>query len=413
MKVNRVRTGIGSVLFIFFPKQDSKSKFLKKDKIIPFVSSVVLLTCFGCFKRIQELPQKVYYKGIELKLPNNWNHKSQEIKTDSVFQITCWEKGNTNSFAVQKIETEMDLAAYVNFLNQIFKELPILKNASLANFKYGAFQGNKSIECTFSGSILEFNYGGKIIGFNRQGKAYWIVYSGNESFLKGSLLQKILSSIKIDSIENKISNIPSQPIVIPEKWTKIEIKDIGSIAIPPSMELRDDNSFISLVADISYDHFNTYQKIKMTKPKIVIQPKGLNEVNRLPFPTYSRILIYVAKGKPGDFPKINEKLNFSASEMKVIEDYLKEEAEAQLGKLFGKVLKWYPVEILSINGMTTIKISYLRQGINTPVFVQVYKFFNYDEAIEITLSYRENESELWKSDFDKVINTFDITNKKQ
>ena len=384
-------------------------------EIIPIILGIVLLALCSCYKQSQELPQKVSYKNIDLKLPNNWNYKNQEIITDSVFQITCWEKDDGNSFVVQKIEREINFEECINIIDQTFKEIPILKNASLADSKYGIFQGNKSIEWTFSCSIPEVNYEGKIIVFNKNGKSYFIMYQGDDSFIKGSLTQKILNSIKINNIENKTSSILAQQIVIPEKWTKIEIKDIGSIAIPPSMELRDDNSFISLVADISRDRIYTNKKIEMVKPNLVIQPKGLNALNKESFQNYSRILINVSKGKPGDYYKINEKINLSTSEKKELEDFFKEEIEKLLNQMIvkHKVLKWYPVEILIINGMTTIKISYLRQmESNPPVFVQSYKFFNYDEAIEITLSYREKDSELWKSDFDIVIKTFNITNRK-
>ena len=46
-------------------------------------------------------------------------------------------------------------------------------------------------------------------------------------------------------------------------------------------------------------------------------------------------------------------------------------------------------------------------GDNPIVKVEKYNFFNSDEAVEITLSYRITESSIWKNDFEKAVNYFD------
>jgi len=78
-----------------------------------------------------------------------------------------------------------------------------------------------------------------------------------------------------------------------------------------------------------------------------------------------------------------------------------------------KLIYWYPSEFGSVNGLSFIKISYTRQMADNPVVkVDSYKFFNTDEAVEITLSYRLSERELWENDFMNVINTFSFKTKK-
>jgi hypothetical protein len=67
----------------------------------------------------------------------------------------------------------------------------------------------------------------------------------------------------------------------------------------------------------------------------------------------------------------------------------------------------------SVNGFSYIKMSFIRQiGNNPSVKVFGYRFFNYDEEVELTISYRVPESNLWEEDFEKIIDTFSFTTKK-
>lgn len=78
-----------------------------------------------------------------------------------------------------------------------------------------------------------------------------------------------------------------------------------------------------------------------------------------------------------------------------------------------KLVKWYPIEYGSINGLSYIKSSFTRQmGDNPVVKVVGYEFFNSDETLEIIISYRLIESKLWESDFNKIVNTFDFKIRK-
>jgi hypothetical protein len=200
---------------------------------------------------------------------------------------------------------------------------------------------------------------------------------------------------------------------IPKGWTVFEIKSVGKIAIPPTMELRDDNSYISLVSDVVRDNYSVHKKIEITKPKLTFQPKGSDKLDKQALSKYSRILINYIKGEPGDFFKWNEEFDISSSEEKDLNEYFLEEVTAPMEAINMKLIKWYPLEFSSINGLSYIKQTFTRQMSDNPIVkVEKYTFFNYDESVSITLSYRLSERDMWASDFDKVINYFDFSNKK-
>lgn len=200
---------------------------------------------------------------------------------------------------------------------------------------------------------------------------------------------------------------------IPKTWTLYEIENIGQLAVPPTLELRDDNSFTALAADIIHDSYVTHKKIEMTKSQLVFQPKGSNELDKEAFSKYARIMITYSKGEYGDFYKWNEKFELTESEYKELDDYFKNEVVNPMAMMNIKLIKWYPLEFGNVNGLSYMKTSFTRQMSDNPIVkVDKYNFFNSNEAVEITLSYRITESEIWKDDFSKVINTFSFKTKK-
>jgi len=76
-----------------------------------------------------------------------------------------------------------------------------------------------------------------------------------------------------------------------------------------------------------------------------------------------------------------------------------------------KLLEWYPARLETINGMTAIVCTYRRQlEDHPPVLVWVYCFENNDRLVILTMSYRENETQIWKPLFEKSLSSFRITN---
>lgn len=353
----------------------------------------------------------VNYKEVSFVLPENWNYKPQEISTDSAFQISCWEKGGSNLFVLQWFETEMNLKEYLETCKKSLNEEVSHKNAIFEKTNEGDFQNIKTLCSKFSGELLGYKYSGEIITFNNNGKTFLIMHQGDDEFYSSKTDIKILSGLKIGFLTESV--IQQKKSDIPKDWTVYEIENIGKIAIPQTMELRDDNSFISLATEIVRDNIEVHNKIKMTKSQLIFQPKGGNELDKDAFSKYSRILINYTKGNNGDFYKWNERFDFSPSDEKELNEYFKKEAVAPMEAFGIKLIKWYPLEFSSVNGLSYIKTSFTRQMRDNPVVrVDKYNFYNFDESIEITLSYRLSENDKWASDFNKCINYFDFSNKK-
>lgn len=374
------------------------------------IIGLFVLTC-SCTQHSAELSQTVYNQGVEIKIPSTWRFKNQELIAGMTYQTTCWDSESENVLMIDITKRKIDPIGYLQIIKDSFNKIAVYNDAAYSNLTQGTFQGVKTYETSFFGKYMGTDFEGKIISFNSNENSFAIIYQGNSSFIKSKLLDQILLSIQLESKIDAYSE--SAEFNIPDDWTTIEIYNIGSISIPPTMELRDDNSFVALAADIVKDKISNKLKIELTRSDVIFQPKGLNERSGEALKNYSRILINVTKGKPDDFYKYNESYNFSASEKKEMDDYFREETERPMKDFNIKLLKWYPFEIVEINDMSVFKMSFLRQmGNNEPVYVEGYTFNNYDERIEITLSYRESEKDRYAKDFSNVVKTFNLTNKK-
>jgi hypothetical protein len=208
------------------------------------------------------------------------------------------------------------------------------------------------------------------------------------------------------------------------KWTVYEIGDIGEIAIPPTLELRDESSIVTLyvdnIRDYVYERNYERKKVditKLVKPQLTFQPQGMDNLDKTAFSKYARVILKYQQGKKGDFYKWNEKFNFSSSELKEIDNYAKQQVRDEITMMgvltVVKLIKWYPIEYVTINELSCMKISYTRQMENEPIVrVDKYRFFNSSEIVEFTVSYRMSESNIWASDFNKIAGTFSFKSKK-
>lgn len=241
--------------------------------------------------------------------------------------------------------------------------------------------------------------------------------------------------------------------LFPVDWKVVSIPNIGSIAIPPDMEIRDDSSLISIKSADFHKSFTSNTKIEMEKPLLVIQPVGIN--NQTKNENYARIIINVTNGQSGDFPKNDTELNtIELSELNTIR---KEQTQFFVKKFGGEIINWNPPINLNINGLNMIVLNYIRAKVssnkeNDPVgflfqkksisldnakkwgeemhyqsIVKVsdYIVFNANKMINITISYRipdicqfepyfpyssPNEKTKQNIDLDFLINTLDVKN---
>ena len=87
--------------------------------------------------------------------------------------------------------------------------------------------------------------------------------------------------------------------------------------------------------------------------------------------------------------------------------YFKEQAVNEMKVTNTTLVQWFPLYFGNVNGYSYIKTSFTRQmGSNPIVKVMRYSFFNSNESVNIIISYRMSEGDIWGADFNKIINTF-------
>lgn len=203
-----------------------------------------------------------------------------------------------------------------------------------------------------------------------------------------------------DMLENEAKDtIPWDLPPLTYDMSRINIPDVGSIDIPNNMEVQNEawrQSSEALLKETGVQTENSED--------FIIQQKGLEK--------YCRIIVSTHVGQRGDYEKLSENFKATKEELALLSELGRRDHTEVLNKIPGmKILEWYPPRIETINGMTAIVFSYRRQlNDNSPVLVWEYQFQNYDRLHILTLSYRENETVIWKQLFEQCLQSFRITN---
>ena len=139
---------------------------------------------------------------------------------------------------------------------------------------------------------------------------------------------------------------------------------------------------------------------------IIVQQKGLNRDMTLGAKgseRYARLMINTLT-----FTDSGVKLFCESSPLTATDLIL---GNTEIKKQYDEILiEWMPIEFKKINEMCVLHISFIRSGFNGNVKVDEYSFFNNDLQHNLILSYRVNEEDYWKQDFEKILNSFTITN---
>jgi hypothetical protein len=199
---------------------------------------------------------------------------------------------------------------------------------------------------------------------------------------------------------------------VQKDWTRVYVKDVGHFDIPPTMEIQK-GLFKKFVEN--YREVNGYDTLQLT-----VQQKGVNDFTKESHETFARIMFETTIGAEGD----NLPSNFDMSSLgqdiltdmgKQIDELYKDAImnSPEFKKVGMKLIEWYPMKFEMINGMLCYHMSWKRQFSNNPhVLVHMYIFQNNDRDHTITMSYRINDADIWKADFEKVLDSFRITNLK-
>ncbi|MTG98176.1 hypothetical protein GJV76_08545 [Myroides sp. BIT-d1] len=195
-------------------------------------------------------------------------------------------------------------------------------------------------------------------------------------------------------------------------YEQVELPSIGTILIPSTMELQKGK-----YEEFSKKFVEAGTRMlgeEVSENRIVFQPKGINDFTEDGLAMYARIIIETDISGPGDYFKLKDVEDLPESELAEISSLAENEMRDMLYDTNLKIVEWLGVSMVKIKGYTIFKMSYIRQlGQNPLVKVHTYIFQNYDRQHRLIVSYRVKDSELWESSFNKVANSFQITNIRQ
>ncbi|MDR1185491.1 MAG: hypothetical protein LBK67_11960 [Coriobacteriales bacterium] len=187
-------------------------------------------------------------------------------------------------------------------------------------------------------------------------------------------------------------------------WQRATIPNVGTIDIPPTMEVQsgDYKEYVETArGELGVDSSGL---------QIVIQQKGLNEFDTNS--TYARIMVSEEVGRQGDYDSLTFNMkDYSQADINELDVYLKSEIEAQSDSSgYAHLEEWFPLKLETTNGMSCIHVSYTRFVQDNPlVMVDTYWFQDDYRMIALTVSYRIEDEQLWKTDLDYSLSTFRIS----
>lgn len=206
----------------------------------------------------------------------------------------------------------------------------------------------------------------------------------------------LISLISISFYANSQTKLPA----LESNWQRVQIEGVGSIDLPPTLEIQSGNYKVMAdgIKKVSGLYANSF----------VAQQKGIGTSSS----KYARVIVRTTKGSYGDFDKLYFNINdYSASDISELNLMYREMLTSNFSANNILITKWYPLIVEKVNGMSCVHISYIRKlSTNPAVLVNLYVFHNNDRMHELTLSYRVDDSYYYKSDFEKILKSFRITN---
>ncbi len=195
---------------------------------------------------------------------------------------------------------------------------------------------------------------------------------------------------------------------IPKDWVIVDLDGFGRISIPPTLEIREEDSSLDLINKSAKNLVYKLMGEEEGDLIIVFQQKGLNDDNRDAYKSYARVMITIFDLEDDTVSKRWEALRFyELAILKQASLYTLTEASESFDCKF----KDTDFRERTINHMNSTEFTFTRSCRGNPeIYVEQYKFNNFNERVEVILSYRVNEKERWEKDFQKIIETFIITN---
>lgn len=195
-------------------------------------------------------------------------------------------------------------------------------------------------------------------------------------------------------------------------WETYSIPNVCSFKVPPTMEIRLENSFHgrfvkSMHQSSFYEMLCDECDIFLEEAKLVLQPKGLNgdpfsDDYRNANNSYGRIIFRFSYD---DILSQNDIKDIDPSELRILDTMWRNEVKEGLECIgqhysgFTGTFKWYPLRKENYSGLSALVVEYDRPGTGVETHVREYKFFYKDRFLLITTSYNLKQETKYKEDF--------------
>lgn len=189
------------------------------------------------------------------------------------------------------------------------------------------------------------------------------------------------------------------------RWEKINIPNVLSFRIPPSMELRDDEGFHKKNLDKYTERIFEEQ---LNSSRIVIQTKGFEAIEYLATMLYGRIIVEFYFDDYSDFA--NQIALFNQADLNEITYMDRQELKDESAQYGINIKEISETTLKEIGNKKALYYSYLRESVRdkSHVKIDVYRVFTNNYIVNITYSYRVSEAEIWKDDLGKSVETFEF-----
>jgi hypothetical protein len=183
-----------------------------------------------------------------------------------------------------------------------------------------------------------------------------------------------------------------------ENWQTVILGHLMLLKIPPTMEVREKGTVIDRAKEIMLELNN----MDRNKVRITMQPKGTNANLQSATRLYGRIIIGIDYGDANEYPSVE---TFSWDQIELLKVFAEEKLKEEAKTYAFEIIEHSAPVLKRIGGRVSLYRDYLRSSSTKgypSVFVQSYLIFEGDKRIEITLSYRQSEANIWKDDFENV-----------
>ena len=203
-------------------------------------------------------------------------------------------------------------------------------------------------------------------------------------------------------------------------WTTVNLKDVGTMQIPPTLEVQT-TDYLNKLAEVYKDNPDKMMQLRkdttvaLSFNNIICQPKGINDSGKEPAKEAksAKVVFSIIKTQ-SKVPTYGQPIGLNQDKIKEFGQITKESIMSNNTFLGSDIqfLKWEPMKSEIINGAECLHIGYERQVGKEPVEqVDRYIFFDKDKLYTLELMYRTAEKDYWhgdKQDISNIINTLNI-----